>query len=84
MKSYFAQRRRDADNVDGGHRDDEIDDDDDDDEEEEFDIDGYSAGRGGRALHTRSIICVEPATLPPAVVDEPAGLGPCCPSSGAF
>ena len=57
MKSFLAKRRGDADNANGDDRDDEIDDD-----EEDFDIDGYSAGRGGRALHT--IICVErPATL---------------------
>ena len=57
MKSFLAQRHEDAEDNDG----DDGADDDVDGEEEDFDIDGYSAGRAGRALHT--IICVEPATL---------------------
>ena len=56
MKNFLAQRRGDAEDAGGADTIDDIDDD-----EEDFDIDGYSAGRGGRALHT--IICVEPAKL---------------------
>ena len=54
MKSFL--RRGDSDDGGGAEEVDDVDD-----EEEDFDIDSYSAGRGGRALHT--IVCTEPATL---------------------
>ena len=56
MKSFLAKQRGDTEDADDTEKVDDVDD-----EEEDFDIDGFSAGRGGKALHT--IICSEPATL---------------------